>query len=46
MKKKRVLVVDDHPILRKGLSLLINSEPDLRVVAEADNAQLALEKIE
>ena len=46
MKKKRVLIVDDHPILRKGLSLLINSEPDLKVVAEADNAQLALEKIE
>jgi len=46
MKKKRVLIVDDHPILRQGLSRLINSEPDLKVVAEADNAQLALEKIE
>jgi len=46
MTKKRVLIVDDHPILRKGLSLLINSEPDLTVVAEADNAQRALEKIE
>jgi len=46
MSKKRVLIVDDHPILRKGLSLLINSEPDLTVVAEAENAQQALEKIE
>lgn len=46
MTKKRVLIVDDHPILRKGLSLLINSEPDLTVVAEAENAQQALEKIE
>jgi DNA-binding NarL/FixJ family response regulator len=45
MTKKRVLIVDDHPILRKGLSLLINSEPDLTVVAEAENAQQALEKI-
>jgi DNA-binding NarL/FixJ family response regulator len=46
MSKKRVLIVDDHPILRKGLSLLINSEPDLTVVAEAENAQQAQEKIE
>jgi len=46
MTKKRVLIVDDHPILRKGLSLLINSEPDLTVVGEADNAQRALEMID
>jgi len=46
MTKKRVLIVDDHPILRKGLSLLINSEPDLTVIAEAENAQQALERIE
>jgi len=44
--KKKVLIVDDHPILRKGLSMLINQEPDLTVVAEAENAQLALEMIE
>ncbi|MDX2032598.1 MAG: response regulator transcription factor [Blastocatellia bacterium] len=36
----RVLVVDDHQIVRKGVVALINSEPDLTVVAEAaDGAQ-------
>jgi len=44
--KKKVLIIDDHPILRKGLSMLINQEPDLVVVAEADNAQRALEMID
>ena len=29
--KKRILVVDDHPIVRQGLALLINREPDLVV---------------
>jgi len=44
--KKKVLIIDDHPILRKGLSMLINQEPDLVVVAEADNSQRALEMID
>lgn len=46
VRKKRVLIVDDHPILRKGLSLLINQETDLMVGGEAENAQRALEMIE
>jgi len=29
--RKRILVVDDHPIVRQGLALLINREPDLVV---------------
>jgi YesN/AraC family two-component response regulator len=44
--RKRILIVDDHPILRKGLAMLINQESDLVVVAEADNAQKALELID
>jgi len=44
--KRRILIVDDHPILRKGLTLLINQEPDLVVCAEAENAQMALESLE
>jgi len=44
--KRKILIVDDHPILRKGLALLINQEPDLLVCAEAENAQMALESLE
>src|SRR6266851_2064379 len=35
--KARVLVVDDHALLRTGVANIINQEPDLRVVAEAGN---------
>jgi DNA-binding NarL/FixJ family response regulator len=40
--KYRVLVVDDHPIVRQGLALLIDQEPDLMVCGEAEEAQSAL----
>ena len=36
-RKKRVLIVDDHPIIRHGVAALIQSEPDLEVCAEADS---------
>jgi DNA-binding NarL/FixJ family response regulator len=35
-------VVDDHPIVRQGLSLLINQEPDLAVCGEAEEMHAAL----
>ena len=35
--KTRILLADDHAILRAGLRLLINGQPDLEVIAEADN---------
>lgn len=44
--KTRILVVDDHTVVRQGLTLLINQEPDLVVCAEAENATQALEIIE
>jgi DNA-binding NarL/FixJ family response regulator len=41
-KKFRVFLVDDHPIVRQGLSLLIDREPDLTVCGVADGAASAL----
>ena len=43
--KHRVLLVDDHPIVRQGLTLLINQEPDLVVCGEADGGDAALDAI-
>jgi len=45
-RKIRVLVVDDHPIVRQGLSQLINQEPDLMVCGQAEDARTALEAID
>ena len=41
-RKTRVLVVDDHPIVRQGLALLINQQPDLTVCGEAEDANSAM----
>ena len=38
----KVLIVDDHPILREGLSTLINGQSDLMVCGESKNGQEAL----
>jgi DNA-binding NarL/FixJ family response regulator len=43
--RTRVFVVDDHPIVRQGLSQLINREPDLMVCGEAEDARAALDAI-
>jgi DNA-binding NarL/FixJ family response regulator len=39
----RVMVVDDHPIVRQGVRSLLSTAPDLALVAEAENAQRAVE---
>lgn len=42
-KKSSILLVDDHPLLRKGLKQLLSFEDDLEVIAEASNGPDALE---
>jgi len=41
----RAFVVDDHPLVRRGVINLLNEEPGLKVVGEAGNAAEALERI-
>lgn len=38
----RVLIVDDHSVVKMGLAALLGSEPDIQVVAEADDANQAV----
>jgi DNA-binding NarL/FixJ family response regulator len=40
----RILTVDDHPLLRKGIAALVNTEPDMKLIAEASNGQEAIER--
>lgn len=41
-KTARILIVDDHPIVREGLTFLISNQPDLEVCGATDNASDAL----
>ena len=40
----RILTVDDHALLREGIAVLVNAEPDMKLVAEATNGKEAIEK--
>ena len=42
----RILIVDDHAIVRRGFSELVSNEPGLEVCGEADSAELAMQVIE
>lgn len=44
--KKRVFLVDDHPLVRMGVTEMINAEPDLVVCGEAEDESQALAAIE
>ncbi|PKN98878.1 MAG: DNA-binding response regulator [Chloroflexi bacterium HGW-Chloroflexi-4] len=45
MRRIRLLVVDDHLVVRAGLRALLTEEADLEVVAEADSSEMALAQI-
>jgi two-component system invasion response regulator UvrY len=40
----RVLIADDHPVVRQGLRMMLDSDPDIEVVAEAADGDEAFEK--
>ena len=40
--KSRIMMVDDHPIVREGMSLFLNAQPDLHLCCEAGNAEEAI----
>jgi len=44
--RKRILIVDDHPLTREGLRGVINREPDFMVCGEAANAHQAIEAVQ
>lgn len=43
---KRILVVDDHPVVRQGIKHLLEQEPDIRICAEAESAGEALQALQ
>ena len=46
MKPIRILLADDHTVMRRGLRLLLESRPEFTVVAEASDGRQALEQAE
>ena len=40
----RILAVDDHPLLRKGIAALVNTESDMKLVAEASTGEEGVER--
>ena len=44
-KKVRILLVDDHPVVRQGLAMLIDQEVDLTVCGEAEDADQAIQQM-
>lgn len=43
--KRRILIVDDHPIVRRGFGQLINHEPDMEICGEAEDIDGALDAL-
>lgn len=43
--RKKILIVDDHPIVRQGIRSLFSQEPDLEIYAEAETAAEAMQAV-
>lgn len=46
LHKHKIMIVDDHPIVRQGLSALIGQEADFEICGDADTVDRALEQVE
>lgn len=46
MSKIRVLLIDDHPAIRAGIRMMLEQDPDISVVGEADNGNEAVQLVE
>ncbi|OGU69696.1 MAG: hypothetical protein A2499_09575 [Stygiobacter sp. RIFOXYC12_FULL_38_8] len=45
-KVKKILIVDDHPLFRKGIKSVLAEDPDVKVIGEAGNSEEAMKLIE
>ena len=41
-EKLRILLAEDHHTVREGIKLLVNAQPDMEVVGEAENGEIAV----
>ena len=46
MRKRKIVIAEDHTILREGLRALLSSTPDLEVIGEAENGRAAVQCVE
>lgn len=46
MEKIKILMADDHPVVRAGIRGMLETQPDFEVVAEAENGREAIDQIE
>lgn len=44
VERIRILIADDYPVVREGLSAMVNRQPDMQVVAEASDGRMAIEQ--
>ncbi len=45
MEAIKILIVDDHPVVREGIGAMLRREPDFQIVGEASNGQEAVKKV-